>query len=72
MTTTRTSSRSSTIKRIKGTCTYTVQVFDSTDFARNPAYRNGALTSTISRTIEDKHNDVDGSDDVESLNDPPM
>ncbi|NBE80148.1 M64 family metallopeptidase [Micromonospora rubida] len=41
--------------RVKGTCTYTVQVFDSTQFVRNPAYRDGALTSTITWTIQDKH-----------------
>ncbi|GGM62245.1 M64 family metallopeptidase [Dactylosporangium sucinum] len=42
--------------QVKKICTYTVQVFDATDFVRNPAYQQEALTSTITWTIQIKHN----------------
>ncbi|MED7930708.1 M64 family metallopeptidase [Nonomuraea sp. LP-02] len=41
--------------RDKRGCTYTVTVTDSTAFVRDPAYREGALTSSITWRVSDKH-----------------
>ncbi|MGW0434098.1 M64 family metallopeptidase [Micromonospora sp. NPDC003197] len=41
--------------RARDTCTYTVQVFDSTDFVRNPTYQRAALTSTMTWTVQKRH-----------------
>ncbi|MEV4839864.1 M64 family metallopeptidase [Nonomuraea sp. NPDC049486] len=41
--------------RSKHSCTYTVVVSDSTGFIRDPAYRENALTSTITWTFGHKH-----------------
>ncbi|GAB3152878.1 M64 family metallopeptidase [Micromonospora sonneratiae] len=41
--------------QVRDSCTYTVQVFDSTDFVRNTTYQQDILTSTITWTIQNRH-----------------